>query len=38
MPSEFYRVVSYFTQPGLHTERIIKYFATKKQAQKVSRN
>jgi hypothetical protein len=34
MPSEFYRVVGYFTQPGLHTETIIKYFATKKQAQR----
>tara|TARA_R110002012_G_scaffold130267_1_gene282696 strand:+ start:214 stop:579 length:366 start_codon:yes stop_codon:yes gene_type:complete len=33
MPTEFYRVVGYFHQPGLHTERIIKYFATKKQAQ-----
>jgi hypothetical protein len=30
---EIYRVVGNFTQPGLHTERIIKYFAAKKQAQ-----
>ena len=31
---ELYRVCGYFDQLGLHTEKVIKYFPTKKHAQR----